>query len=450
MAESSGPRGQTFRRGDTGYEAARRAALWNGRLPDRYPAVIVQANDEADVVKAIELAHRESLRVAVRSGGHSWAGNHLRDGGLLLDVSRLNDVHIDPATMTAAVGPGRAGHELDGLLRRHRLFFPVGHCRGVGLGGYLLQGGFGWHSRTLGPACMSVTAIDAVLADGRRVHASATENADLYWAARGSGPGFFGVVTRFHLRLHRRPRVIGFALQHYPIALLEPVFRWAHAVGPEVPPTVELMLILSHHVLGIRGPGIVVAAPVFADGWREALAAVAFMNRCPLRRQASCRWAFVPSGLSPLFRAVGGHYPTGHRYAVDNMWTGAGIEELLPGLQCIAATLPAAPSHVLWMNWAPPPDRPDMAYSLEDQTYLALYAVWRDAQDDAKFATWPVERVREMAHLATGCQLADENLGQRPARFVADAHLARLDQLRAERDPAGRFYPWMGRPALND
>jgi len=446
MAAATRKRGQTYRRGDAGYEAARQAALWNARLPDRFPDVIVQANDEADVVAAIQLAGRESLRVGVRSGGHSWAGNHIRDGGLLLDVSRLDEVRIDPAALTAAAGPGRAGHELDRLLRRHGLFFPVGHCRGVGIGGYLLQGGFGWHSRTLGPACMSVTAIDAVLADGRRIHASADENADLYWAARGAGPGFFGVVTRFHLRLHRRPRVIGLALQHYPLALLEPVFRWAHAVGPEVPASVELMLLLSGHVTGVRGPGIMVVAPVFADGWREALAAVAFMNHHPLRKQACCRLPFLPTGLGLLFHGVMRQYPTGYRYAVDNMWTGASIDALLPGLQRIAATLPPPPAHVLWMNWSPPPDRPDMAYSLEDRTYLALYAAWRDAQDDAARAAWPTEHMRALDHLATGCQLADENLGVRPAPFVAAANLARLDQLRPQHDPQGRFHAWMGRP----
>ena len=87
-----------------------------------------------------------------------------------------------------------------------------------------------------------------------------------------------------------------------------------------------------------------------------------------------------------------------------------------------------------------------MAFSLEDDTYIALYGVWKDAQHDAQVAPWAGERMREMAHLATGIQLADENLAQRPARFVADANLAKLDAVRALRDAPGRFHPWMGRP----
>jgi FAD/FMN-containing dehydrogenase len=440
--------GYTYHRGQPGYEAARQASLRNALLPERYPDVIVQANDAYDVVAAIRLARTKQLRVAVRSGGHSWAANHLRDGGLLLDVSRLNRVHIDANALRATAGPGCSGYDLVTRLGRYGLFFPAGHCKGVCLGGYLLQGGYGWHSRVLGPACMSVEALDLVTADGDVVRASADQNADLYWAARGAGPGFFGVVTRFHLRLYRRPKVIGFALQHYSIDMLDDVFRWAHAVGPEVPGAVELMLLMSRHVTWVRGPGIIVVAPVFAEGWREALAAVRFMNDSPLRRRAALRLPFVPSGLRLMYAGIMKHYPERHRYAVDNMWTGASIDALLPGLRRIAETLPPAPSHTLWMNWMPPPDRPDMAYSMEDNIYLALYSVWKDPKDDAECMAWPVQRMREMQVYATGCQLADENLGQRPARFASDDHLERLDCIRSVRDPEGRFHTWMGRPCV--
>jgi FAD/FMN-containing dehydrogenase len=99
----------------------------------------------------------------------------------------------------------RGGEELAPALNARGRMFPGGHCPSVGLGGFLLQGGQGWNCRTLGWACESVRAIDIVTADGELVHASEDENTDLLWAARGAGPGFFGVVTRFHLRLHPRP-----------------------------------------------------------------------------------------------------------------------------------------------------------------------------------------------------------------------------------------------------
>lgn len=438
--------GRAYRRGEPGYEEARAAAMWNARRPDRHPEIIYQANDAHDVVAAVRMAMREGMRVGVRSGGHSWSGNHLRDGGMLLDVSRVDEVRIDKERLRATTGPGRAGHELAAMLGKEGLFFPAGHCRGVAVGGYLLQGGYGWHSRVLGPACMSVEAVDVVTADGDLVRASPEENADLYWAARGAGPGFFGVVTRFHLRLYPRPKVIGFAAQTYSIDALEDVFRWVHGVAPEVPGGIELQVLLSRHTPGVRGPGLLVFAPVFASGLGEARRWLSFMRNSPIKRKAKRSLPFVPTGVKPMYRGVTTHYPDDHRYAVDNMWTNASVDDLLPGLARIGETLPAAPSHVLWMNWLPPPERPDMAYSMEGDFYLALYAVWKNAKDDAAFARWPVERLREMEHLSVGCQLADENLAERPQRFVTDENLARLDRVRAARDPGGRFYEWMGRP----
>ncbi len=436
----------SYARGVEGYEEARRGSVRNARVPERYPDVIVQANDVHDVVDAMRRANREGLRVTVRSGGHSWAASHLRDGGLLLDVSRLDDARVDAPRRRATAGPGVTGYDLAVELKRDGLFFPAGHCRGVCLGGYLLQGGFGWHSRVFGPACMSVDGVDVVTAEGEVVHASAEENADLYWAARGSGPGFFGVVTRFHLRLYRRPRVIGFSAHSYPLGMVEEVFHWLHQIGPSVPASIELQALMTRRAEGAGGPGIVVVAPVFADGVRDALRDVSFMHDSPLRRRAARSLRFVPSGLRFLYRGVMTHYPEDHRYAVDNMWTSARFDDLLPGLRRIAETLPPAPSHMLWMNWAPPPNRPDMAYSVEDDIYIALYAVWKRAEDDARYARWPAERLAAMEKLSSGCQLADENLGERPQRFVTEANLARLDRLRRTYDPAGRFQPWMGRP----
>jgi len=119
--------------------------LWCGgwRILGHGPDVIVQARTEADVQAAIRWAAAEGVGVGVRSGGHSWAANHVRDGGMLLDVSRLNHVQIDVAGHTAIVGPGTKGHELCAQLGAQGRFFPAGHCKGVAVGGYLLQGGYG-------------------------------------------------------------------------------------------------------------------------------------------------------------------------------------------------------------------------------------------------------------------------------------------------------------------
>lgn len=439
--------GAIFERGDAGYEAARRAAVWNARLPARYPDVIVQATSEGDVVEAVRLAASNSMRVGVRSGGHSWSANHVRDGGMLLDVSRLDDVTVDRSAMSATVGPGKKGDELCGELDAAGLFFPAGHCRGVAVGGYLLQGGYGWNSRVLGPACESVIGIDVVTGAGELVRANATENAGLYWSARGSGPGFFGVVTRFHLRVYERPGVCGLSLYVYPIAVLDDVYRWAYAIGHDVDRRVEMQIVMARRfdAIGIDQPAITIAAPVFADSEADAEAALALLATCPVLDRALLSLPYAPAQLSEWYDAVMHSYPDGHRYAADNMCTSASIDDLLPGLHQIAETLPPPPSHFLWLNWGPSPPRQDMAYSLEDDIYLALYGVWEDAADDARYEDWAVSNIRSLEHLATGMLLADENLGQRPARFASDESMVRLDRVRAEYDPDGRFHPWMGR-----
>jgi FAD/FMN-containing dehydrogenase len=275
------------------------------------------------------------------------------------------------------------------------------------------------------------------------VRADANRHPGLYWAARGAGPGFFGAVARFHLRLYPRPNHVANGVYLYPIDCLEEVFRWAYEIGPRVPRTMELMVVVHRDAEGELE--IAVTGPVLAGSAEEAAEALALLETCVVRERAKGEAPNVEVQLADLYAAVHGSYPDGHRYAVDNMWTHAPVEELLPGLRRIAETMPAAPSHMLWMNWGPSPARPEMAYSLEDDTYIALYGVWQDAVDDEANAAWPAERMGEMEHLSSGIQLADENLGRRPARFARDENMVRLDRVRAEYDPDGLFHPWMGR-----
>jgi FAD/FMN-containing dehydrogenase len=431
-------------REDGSYEQARRRTMWNARTPERFPELIVQARDSEDVIRAVLLARERGLRLAVRSGGHSWAGNHVRDGGVLLDVSALDGAMIDPAARMAAIGPGCRGTDLLARLADHDLFFPAGHCVGVALGGYLLQGGFGWNGRVHGPACQSVRAIDVVTAAGELVRADAEHHPELYWAARGSGPGFFGVVTCFHVELQPRPKVMATGVHSYPIELLDEIFAWVHELGPRVPRTMELMVLIHRDEAG--EPEIAVTGPVLADSEAQARAALSLLESCPALGRAKISVPYVPVSFEDLFAGSAAIYPDEHRWVTDNMWTHAPVAELLPGLHRIAETLPESPSHMLWLNWGESPPRPDMAYSVEDETYIACYGASADPARDAATAEWATERMREMEDLSSGIQLADENLGRRPARFVSDANLRRLDEIRAGYDPDGLFHPWMGRP----
>lgn len=435
-------RGQVIERGDPAFDEALFGTSFSAEDTGRRPDVIVQANDAAEVVAAIARANRENLRVSTCSGGHSWSQNHIRGRGMLIDLSRLKAIAIDAPNRTAMIGPGCLSGDLNLALVPHGLFFPVAHAYTVGMGGFLLQGGFGWNSRDIGIACQSVTAIDAVLADGRTVHASECEHPELLWAARGGGAGFPGIVTRFHLALHDRPRFTGLKVQVFRMRHLEEVVRWAHAVGPSVSPKVEFQMVFNQKAFGIFAHGIEVISPVLTDSRRAARAATAFIDESPIRRLASFTLPIIPMKPNTVMKAAEKViFLPGMRWHTDNMWLDGPVEPALPGLRRMADTQPAPPAHALWMNWNPrDAARPDMAFSLEAPTYLALYGGFPGASPRTSADSWATDNARALEPYSRGVQLADENLARRPARFLAPANLARLDAIVERYDPSGRFY----------
>ena len=438
--------GGEIQRDMPGFDAALLSTSFNAQDPGRRPDVIVQPICVREVIAAVHRARDEGLTIGMCSGGHSWAQNHIRDGGMLIDLSQLNSIAIDEEAGLALIGPGCLAGELNAALAERGLFFPVAHAYTVGMGGFLLQGGFGWNSRANGMACQNVVGIDVVLADGSLVHANETQNPELLWAARGAGPGFFGVVVRFHLKLHRRPKFIGMKLQVFRMRHLEEVMAWADQVGPDVSPSVEFQMVFNRRAAGIFSHGIEVIAPVLAESWREARDAVAFIDKGPLRKKASFTLPLLPMSLNMMMQTGEKMlFLPNTRWTADSMWMNDPIAPLLPALRQIADSQPAAPSHALWLNWNPPASRPDMAFSLEARTYLALYGGLRGKAATPADESWATDHMRALEAHSLGIQLADENLGRRPMPFMAPANLARLDALRAKFDPAGRFNPYMGR-----
>jgi hypothetical protein len=235
----------------------------------------------------------------------------------------------------------------------------------------------------------------------------------------------------------------------YPFECADEIYPWARSISAEVDRRVELQIVASRSVpsAALDSPAIVFASPVFADTEDEAQQALALLGTCPAVDKAIVKIPYMPTDLPTWYDGVMSNYLADHRYAAHNMWTSASAEDLMPGIHQILDTMPPHPSHFLWLNWGPSPPRQDMAYSLEDEVYLALYGGWMDVADDEKYSDWTRSNMAAMAPLASGIQLADENLGQRPAKFVTDENMARLDKVRATYDPDGRFYSWMGRLA---
>ncbi|PLX81770.1 MAG: FAD-linked oxidase, partial [Desulfuromonas sp.] len=191
-------RGEVLLPGDTGYDEAR--TIWNAMI-DRKPAVIARCTGCADVMEAVAYAQKAGLVVAMRGGGHNIAGNAVCSGGLMIDLSPMKSVRVDPVARTATVEPGATLGDFDHEAQAFALATPLGINSTTGVGGLTLGGGFGWLTRKYGMSVDNLVAAEIVTADGRRRRVSADQDPELFWAIRGGG-GNFGVVTLFEFRLH--------------------------------------------------------------------------------------------------------------------------------------------------------------------------------------------------------------------------------------------------------
>jgi FAD/FMN-containing dehydrogenase len=222
--------GELIAKGDAGYEEARQ--VYNAMI-DRHPALIVRCTNPADVAKAIGFAREHDLSLAVRGGGHNGAGLGTVDDGLVIDLSPINDVQVDPDARTVRVGGGCTWGQVDAATHEHGLATPSGIISTTGVGGLTLGGGLGHLTRSCGLAIDNLLEADMVLANGEQVRASADDHPDLYWAIRGGG-GNFGVVTSFLFRLHKVDNVFG-GPTFWPVEQTEEVLSVYREFLPDAP-----------------------------------------------------------------------------------------------------------------------------------------------------------------------------------------------------------------------
>ena len=214
-------RGAVLVAGDDGYDAAR--AVWNAMI-DRRPAVIVQAKGVADVMAGVNFARDHGLPVSIRGGGHNVAGHAVGEAGVMLDLSGMRAVRVEPERQRAWVEGGATWGDVDHATQAFALATPGGVISDTGVAGLTLSGGMGWLRSRYGLSIDNLRAADVVTADGRLLHASADENADLLWALKGGG-GNFGVVTGFEFALHPVGPEVMFCAPIYPIEMAGKVIR---------------------------------------------------------------------------------------------------------------------------------------------------------------------------------------------------------------------------------
>jgi FAD/FMN-containing dehydrogenase len=224
--------------GDAGFDAGRR--VWNAQI-DRRPRAIARCTSPADVVAAIAFAGAAGLEVSVRGGGHNAAGTAVCDGGLMVDLSPLDTVTVDPAARRAQVGGGALLADLDAATQAHGLAVPAGLVSHTGVGGLTLGGGMGWLTRKFGLSIDNLVSAEVVTADARVVRAAADDHPDLFWAIRGGG-GNFGVVTSFEFELHEVDPTVQFGLFFWPVDQGPEVLRLAGEITAAMPAEINAVL----------------------------------------------------------------------------------------------------------------------------------------------------------------------------------------------------------------
>lgn len=421
------------------------ALIWNGRKPARQSKIIVRATCAGDVAEAVRFASVNGLTVSPRGGGHQFSGIATQ-ADMVIDLSALDGLKLDTDARTARVEPAVTNARLAAALDRHGLAFPLGHCGSVPMSGYLLGGGVGWNSAEWGFACFSVTAVEVVLANGRMVTASADANADVYWAVRGAGPEFFGVVTAYHLKLQEAAKATSTTIRIYPAAMIAKVAGWAEAVMAKAPPSVEFTTRISPTP---NGPVLAAMATVFAKTDAEACAIhTALGEGAPDALQVI---GPMPTPIGALYEATEPSMPKGRRYAVDTLWSEARYDEVLAQLVHGMAMAPSEQSMalvVLRSNAVATPT--DAAFSCHGRVFGALYAIWEDEDADAANIGWLRATIDGVAPLCTGAYVGEADLDRpcRALRTLSPDAQTRLQDLRDLHDPHGLFLRRAGTAAI--
>jgi FAD/FMN-containing dehydrogenase len=259
-------KGSVVTPGDQGYDSA--ARIWNGAHDGRRPALVVACSGAADVLAAVAFARDYELPIAVRGGGHSVAGFSTADDAIVIDLGPINAVRVDPVARRATVGGGAVWADVDHETQAYGLATTGGLVSSTGVAGFTLGGGIGWLMRKHGLACDNLIAADVVTADGQLVHASASENAELFWGLRGGG-GNFGIVTQFEFELHELGPLVYAGPIFYPADLAGDLVRrfrdWAPNASDDITAVVNLTAAPPLPVIPEAWHGKKVAAIVAAS-----------------------------------------------------------------------------------------------------------------------------------------------------------------------------------------
>ena len=429
--------------GDGAYNDVRQ--IWNAMI-DRKPGLIAICTSAADVALAVAFARTNNAVVSIRGGGHNIAGNAVCDDGVMIDLSQMKNVTVDPARRRAKVGPGCTLADFDKVAQAHGLATPLGINSTTGVAGLTLGGGFGWLSRKHGMTVDNLLSADVVTADGRHLVASETENPDLFWGLRGGG-GNFGVVTSFEFQLHPvGPNVLS-GLIVYPFAQAKSVLTQFARFTETMPNELNVWMVtrksppLPFLSADVHGKEIVVLALCYAGDPAEGEKLIE-----PLRKFGT-----------PYGEAVGVQPYTAWQQAFDpllapgsrNYWKSHNFSELSEGaidtIIQYAGALPSPNCEIFigTIGGQTTKVAPEaMAYSSRDANYVMnVHGRWETAAEDERGIAWAREFFAKSQPFASGGAYINFLTQEETDRiaFAYGGTYQRLVEIKKKYDPTNLF-----------
>jgi FAD/FMN-containing dehydrogenase len=438
--------------GDAGFAEHLEGLVFNKLRFDRAPDLVVSPRTEDEVIAAVRDAAASGRKVAVLSGGHSWVAAPLRESGVLIDMSAFTSISIDGQARTARVGPAARGGDVARALAAEGFCYSSGHCGTPGTGGYLLGGGLGLNWGHWKPACYAVRSVRVVTASGELVTATATENRDLWWLARGSGPAFPGVVTEFEIELQDRPQATHVSSWVFDFEDIAAVGRWVTEVSRELPTHVEVITAAGgpnrHEHLpadGFPDRIVTVLAIAYVDSSEEARAALApFAGGPDFPALAADELELV--AFEELSAAFDAEYPEDHCYIADAFWTDLDLEATTVALKEKFTEAPSGMNNfVVMMPGHGEPlglDPDEGAYSIDKRTLAMAYAIFGEQEAAEPNRQWMTSMSALLEQISSGHFVSECDIRSYPRRLpgsFSEQSWARILELRAKLDPLAMF-----------
>src|SRR5262245_9081427 len=430
--------------GEAGYDEAR--TIWNAMI-DRRPAAIVRAAGAADVIQTVRLAAHHGLLLSVRGGGHNIAGNAVCEGGLMLDLSRMTSVRVDPQARTVRVEPGARLSDLDRETQAFGLATPVGINSTTGVAGLTLGGGFGWISRKFGMTVDNLVSADVVTAAGELVRASASDHPDLFWAIRGGG-GNFGVVTSFELKLHAvGPQVLAGFIVH-PFSAAKNVLHEYRRLVAQAPDELSCWAVLRKApplpflAAEVHGTEILVLALCYVGdpvAGEKALAPFKAIGKPIADVVGPAPFAVWQTALDPLLTPGERNYWKSH----DFVELSDGLIDLVVGA---VKTLPSPQCEILIVSLGGAINRVPSdatAYPHRNIQFLMnVHTRWSEPSQDKACVAWARALYEATAPFSTGgvyVNFMPDDEGQRVRTGAYGPNYDRLARIKAKYDPKNLF-----------